>query len=45
MNHELYIARRMTLSSERQQVSPSLTVALVGIVLAVVVMILSLIHI
>ena len=41
MNHELYIARRMTLSSERQQVSPSLTVALVGIVLAVVVMILS----
>ena len=41
MNHELYIARRMTLNNERQQGSPSLTVALVGIVLAVVVMILS----
>ena len=41
MNHELYIARRMTLNSERQKGSPSLTVALVGIVLAVVVMILS----
>ena len=41
MNHELYIARRMTLSGERQKGSPSLTVALVGIVLAVVVMILS----
>ena len=41
MNHELYIARRMTLNGERQKGSPSLTVALVGIVLAVVVMILS----
>ena len=41
MNHEIYIARRMSLDSERQQGSPSLTVALVGIVLAVVVMILS----
>ena len=41
MNHELYIARRMTLNNERQNGSPSLTVALVGIVLAVVVMILS----
>ena len=41
MNHEVYIARRMKLDNERQQGSPSLTVALVGIVLAVVVMILS----
>ncbi len=41
MNHELYIARRMALNNERQKGSPSLTVALVGIVLAVVVMILS----
>ena len=41
MNHELYIARHMKLDSERQKGSPSLTVALVGIVLAVVVMILS----
>ena len=41
MNHELYIARRMTLNNERQKGSPSLTVALVGIALAVVVMILS----
>lgn len=41
MNHELYIAKRMTLNNERQKGSPSLTVALVGIVLAVVVMILS----
>ena len=41
MNHELYIARRMTLDGERQKGSPSLTVALIGIVLAVVVMILS----
>ncbi len=41
MNHELYISRRMTLNNERQKGSPSLTVALVGIVLAVVVMILS----
>ena len=41
MNHELYIARRMKLNNERQKGSPSLTVALVGIVLAVVVMILS----
>ena len=41
MNHELYIARRMKLDSERQKGSPSLTVALVGIVLAVVIMILS----
>ena len=41
MNHEFYIARRMTLNNERQKGSPSLTVALVGIVLAVVVMILS----
>lgn len=41
MNHELYIARRMTLEGDRQKGSPSLTVALVGIVLAVVVMILS----
>ncbi len=37
----MYIARRMTLKGERQKGSPSLTVALVGIVLAVVVMILS----
>ena len=37
----MYIARRMTLNGERQKGSPSLTVALVGIVLAVVVMILS----
>ena len=41
MNHEIYIARRMKLDNERQQGSPSLTVALVGIVLAVMVMILS----
>ena len=42
MNHEMYIARRMKLDSGRQQKgSPSLTVALIGIVLAVVVMILS----
>ncbi len=41
MNHELYIARRMTLKNERQKGSPSLKVALIGIVLAVVVMILS----
>lgn len=41
MNHELYIARRMKLGKERDQGSPSLTVALVGIVLAVIVMILS----
>jgi len=41
MNHELYIARRMKLNDERQKGSPSLTVALVGIILAVVVMILS----
>lgn len=41
MNHEMYIARRMTLNGERQKGSPSLTVALIGIVLAVVVMILS----
>ena len=41
MRHELYIARRMKLDSDQQKGSPSLTVALVGIVLAVVVMILS----
>ena len=41
MNHDLYIARRMKLDSGQQKGSPSLTVALVGIVLAVVVMILS----
>ena len=41
MKHELYIARRMKLEGERQKGSPSLAVALVGIVLAVVVMILS----
>ena len=41
MNHELYIARRMKPGNDRQNGSPSLTVALVGIVLAVVVMILS----
>ena len=41
MNHELYIARRMTLNNDRQKGSASLTVALVGIVLAVVIMILS----
>jgi len=41
MNHELYIARRMKLDTGRQKGSPSLTVALVGIVLAVVIMILS----
>ena len=40
MRHELYIARRMKLDSGQQKGSPSLTVALVGIVLAVVVMIL-----
>ena len=44
MNHELYIARRMTLRGGRQgQVSPSLTVALMGIVLAVVIMVLSIV--
>ena len=41
MNHDLYIARRMSLDSGQHKGSPSLTVALVGIVLAVVVMILS----
>lgn len=41
MNHELFIARRMSLDGGRQKGAPSLTVALVGIVLAVVVMILS----
>ena len=41
MNHEIYIARRMALNGQRHKGSPSLTVALVGIVLAVVVMILS----
>ncbi len=41
MNHEIYIARRMALNGQRQKGSPSLTVALVGIILAVVVMILS----
>ena len=41
MNHELFIAQRMKLDSGRQKGSPSLTVALIGIVLAVVVMILS----
>lgn len=42
MNHEFYIARRMRLQGGQQRKgSPSLTVALVGIVLAVVVMILS----
>lgn len=42
MNHELYIARRMRLNNAGQSKgSPSLTVALIGIVLAVVVMILS----
>lgn len=41
MNHEVYIARRLKLNNERQEGSPSLTVALTGIVLAVVVMILS----
>ena len=42
MNHELYIARRMRLDNDGQRKrSPSLTVALIGIVLAVVVMILS----
>jgi len=41
MNHELFIARRMALNNEQQQGSPSLTVALIGIALAVVVMILS----
>lgn len=41
MNHELFIAKRMSLSGGRQKGSPSLTVALIGIVLAVVVMILS----
>ena len=37
----MFIARRMTLKGEQKKGSPSLTVALVGIVLAVVVMILS----
>ncbi|MBR0492257.1 MAG: ABC transporter permease [Muribaculaceae bacterium] len=41
MNHDLYIARRLKLHGRQQKGSPSLTVALVGIVLAVVVMILS----
>ena len=41
MNHELYIARRMQLEGDTKKGSPSLKVALVGIVLAVVVMILS----
>ena len=41
MNQELFIARRMSLDSGRQKGSPSLTVALIGIMLAVVVMILS----
>ena len=41
MNHELFIAKRMKLDNGRQKGSPSLTVALVGIVLAVIVMILS----
>ena len=41
MNHEVFIAQRMKLNNNRQKGSPSLTVALVGIVLAVVVMILS----
>lgn len=41
MNHELFIAQRMKLDSGRQKGTPSLTVALIGIVLAVVVMILS----
>ena len=41
MNHDLYIARRLKLHAGQQKGSPSLTVALVGIVLAVVVMILS----
>ena len=41
MNHEIYIARRMALNGQREKGSPSLTVALVGIILAVVVMILS----
>lgn len=41
MNHELFIAQRMKLDNGRQKGSPSLTVALMGIVLAVVVMILS----
>lgn len=42
MNHELYIARRMRLDNDgRQKGSPSLTVALIAVVLAVVVMILS----
>jgi lipoprotein-releasing system permease protein len=41
MNHELFIAQRMKLDSGQQKGSPSLTVALIGIVLAVVVMILS----
>ena len=41
MNHDLYIARRLTLHGGQQKGSPSLTVALLGIVLAVVVMILS----
>ena len=41
MSHEMYIARRMRLNNDRHKGSPSLTVALVGVVLAVVVMILS----
>ena len=41
MNHDLYIARHLKLHGGQQKGSPSLTVALVGIVLAVVVMILS----
>ena len=41
MNHDLYIARRLKLHGGQQKGSPSLTVALVGIVPAVVVMILS----
>ena len=41
MNHEIFIASRMKLDSGQQKGSPSLNVAIAGIVLAVVVMILS----
>lgn len=41
MNHEIFIASRMKLDNGQQKGSPSLNVAIAGIVLAVVVMILS----
>ena len=43
MNYELFIARRLKLASGDRAGSPSLTVAVVGVVLAIVVMILSIV--